>query len=165
MEQRKRRTSGRTAVARPPGAPSRSEVRDAAARDALEPLAPGERPPALLAAVAVATALGLGNAIAFAAGATIGGKHPGPGVLAFTGLMALLAGGMYARRYIAVLAFEALLGLAVALFSLFLVESANALALVVCVVVIAGAGLLFWKLVRVMGRLAAPPPGAQSSSG
>ena len=95
-----------------------------------QPLAPGERPPALLAAVALATALGLGNAIAFAAGATIGGKHPGPGVLAFSGLMALLAGGMFARRYVAVLAFEALLGLAVAFFSLFLIESANVLALV-----------------------------------
>ena len=46
-------------------------------------------------------------------------------MLAFSGLMAILAGGMWARRYLAVLAFEALLALAVLVFSLFLVEAAN----------------------------------------
>jgi hypothetical protein len=72
--------------------------------------------------------------------------------------MAILAVGMWARRYLAVLAFEALLALAVLVFSLFLVEAANVLALILCVVVIAGAGWLFWKLVRVLSRLATPPP-------
>jgi len=143
---------------RPAARASRSAERDEAARQTLAPLAPGERPRPLLAAVALATALGLGNAIAYAAGATIAGKHPGPGVLAFSGLMALLAAGMWTRRYLAVLAFEALLALIVVFFALFLVEAANVLALVVCVGVIVGAGWLFWKLVRVMGRLAAPPP-------
>jgi len=182
MERRKRRTSARTAVTsngaghNPPGpggaistapapARSRSAERDAAAREALTPLAPGERPPALLAAVTLAAALGIGNAIAYAAGATIAGKHPSAGVLAFSGLMALLAGGMWARRYLAVLAFEALLALVVLFFSLFLVESANVLALVLCVVVIAGGGVLFWKLVRVMGRLSAPRSAERLSPG
>jgi hypothetical protein len=84
-------------------------------------------------------------------------------VLAFSGLMALLAGGMWTRRYIAVLAFEALLALTVILFALFLVEAANVLGLLLCVAVIAGAGVLFWKLVRVMGRLAAPRAHSPSS--
>jgi hypothetical protein len=136
--------------------PSRSQRRDQLAREALSPLAPGERPPALLAAVAVAALLGGGNAIAYAAGAHIAGKHPSPGVLAFSGLMAVLAAGMWTRRYIAVLAFEALLVFAVLLFSLLLVEAANLEGGLVSVVVIAGGGWLFWKLVRVMGRLAAP---------
>jgi hypothetical protein len=135
---------------------SRSERRDHAAREALLPLAPGERPPALLAAVALAAVLGIGNAIAYAAGAHIAGRHPSVGVLAFSGLMALLAAGMWIRRYIAVLAFEALLALAVLVFSLSLVEAANLEAVLLCVAVIAGGGWLFWKLVRVMGRLAAP---------
>ena len=65
----------------------------------------------------------------------------GIGVLAFTGLMALLAGGMWTKRYIAVLAFEGLLALAVLLFSLSLVEAANLEAALLCVGVIAGGGL------------------------
>jgi hypothetical protein len=70
--------------------------------------------------------------------------------------MALLAGGMWTKRYIAVLAFEGLLALAVLLFSLSLIEAANLQAVLLCVGVIVGGGWLFWKLVRVMGRLAAP---------
>jgi hypothetical protein len=136
--------------------PSRSQRRDQLARDALTPLGPGERPAALLAAIGVAVLLGGGNAIAYAAGAHIAGKHPSPGVLAFSGLMAVLAAGMWTRRYIAVLAFEALLVFAVLLFSLLLVEAANLQAVALSVVVIAGGGWLFWKLVRVMGRLGAP---------
>jgi hypothetical protein len=172
MEHRKRRMSARPGAGvrrREPSSEAGAGVRrrrpsseagtdrDEAARRALEPLAPGERPRPLLAAIALATALGTANAAAYAAGATIGGKHPGAGVLAFSALMALLAAGMWTRRYLAVLAFEALLALAVLVFSLFLIESANVLALVVCLVVIGGGGFLFWKLVRVMGRLATPP--------
>jgi hypothetical protein len=141
----------------PRGRRARGEARDAELRAALAPLAPGERPRSLLAAVAVCTVLGAANAIAFAAGAKIEGRHPGAGVLAFTALMVMLAGGMWARRYLAVLAFEALLALAVLAFSLFLIEASNLEAVLLCVAVIAGAGWLFWKLVRVMGRLSVPP--------
>lgn len=130
-------------------------MRDQAAREALAPLAPGERPASLRAAVVVAGLLGAINAIAYAAGAKIGGHHPSAGVLAFTGLMFVLGAGMWTRRYLAVIAFEALLALAVMLFSLFLVESANIEAVLLCVAVICGGGWLFWKLIRVMGRLAA----------
>jgi len=139
-----------------PAPPSRSQRRDQAARDALAPLAPGERPAPLLAAVAVAGLLGAANAISYAAGARIAGKHPGAGVLAFTAVMALLAGGMWARRYLAVLAFEALIAVTVMFFTLFLVEASNLEGVLLCVGVIVGGGWLFWKLVRVMGRLAAP---------
>jgi len=132
-------------------------LRDEAARAALAPLAAGERPRPLLAAVLVCGLLGAGNAIAFAANARIDGKHAGVGVLAFTGLMAVLAGGMWARRYLFVLAFEALLALVVLVFCLFLVEASNVEAVVLCVAVIGCSGWLFWKLVRVMGRMSAPP--------
>jgi hypothetical protein len=157
-EPRKRRSAA-TRAPRAAGAPSRDEL----ARAALAPLAPGERPRALLAAIAVAALLGLGNAIAFAAGATIAGKHPGAGVLAFTGLMAILATGMWWRRYLAVLAFEALMVAIVLVFALLLVEAANLEAIALCIAVIGGAGALFWKLVRVMGRIAVP--GQSSGAG
>ncbi|HEY5390210.1 MAG TPA: hypothetical protein VIJ83_06600 [Solirubrobacteraceae bacterium] len=154
--------------ARPPAdaAPSpRAQARRAReeeARAALTPLAPGERPRPLLAAVAACTLLGGANVIAYAAGAKIDGHHPGAGVLAFTGLMALLGGGMWARRYLAVLAFEALLALVVLVFALFLVEASNIEAVALCVGIIGLGGWLFWKLVRVMGRMSAP---RQPSSG
>jgi hypothetical protein len=140
---------------------SRTERRNEEARSALAPLAPGEWPRPLLAAIALAGLLGAGNLIAYAAGARIAGHHPGAGVLAFTAVMAILAGGMCARRYLAVLAFEALLAVTVIFFSLFLVEASNLEGVLLCVGVIAGGGWLFWKLVRVMGRLSAP---RQSSS-
>jgi hypothetical protein len=148
-------------AALPAPEPSRTELRNQEARLALAPLAPGERPRPLLAAIAVAGLLGAGNLIAYTAGAKIAGHHPGAGVLAFTAVMALLAGGMWARRYLAVLAFEALLAVTVIFFSLFLVEASNLEGVLLCVGVIAGGGWLFWKLVRVMGRLSAP---RQSSS-
>jgi hypothetical protein len=151
LQRRKRRPPPAAA-----GQPSRSERRDLAAREALAPLAPGERPMALLVATWTSGLLATGNAVAYAAGAKIAGRHPGVGVLAFTVLMAMLAGGMWYRRYIAVLAFEALLALIVLVFCLFLVEAANLEAVLLCVAVIGGGGWLFWKLVRVMGRLAAP---------
>jgi hypothetical protein len=134
--------------------PSRSELRDEAARAALRPLAPGERPAPLLVAIAVAALLAGGNLIAYALGAKIDGRHPGPGVLAFTAFTGMLATGMWLARYWALLAFQAMLTLIILAFSLFLIEASNVEALVLCVGVISAAGWLFWKLVRVMGRLA-----------
>jgi hypothetical protein len=161
-QRRKRRPAGRArgehepapvADAPAPAQPSRSQLRDETARAALSPLAPGERPRALLVAVAVTGLSGAGNAIAYAAGAKIGGHHPGAGVLAFSAAAGALSVGMWMRRYLAVLAFEALLALIVLLFSLFLVEAGNIEGAVLCVGVILAGAWLFWKLVRVMGRL------------
>jgi hypothetical protein len=103
--------------------------------------------------VAVTGLSAAGNAIAYAAGAKIAGHHPGAGVLAFSAAAASLSVGMWMRRYLAVLAFEALLALIVLLFSLFLVEAGNIEGAVLCVGVIGASAWLFWKLVRVMGRL------------
>ena len=61
-----------------------------------------------------------------------------------------------AARYWAVLGFEALLGSSSVLLALSLLRASNVLAVVVCVPIIWAAGWLFWKLIRVMGRLQAP---------
>lgn len=130
--------------------------RDEAARAALTPLDPDERPPALLVAVAVALALAIGvvvgaltvNGLASHGGSLVGGVFLG-------GVLALLAGGMYARRYWAVLAFEALLAFQILVTSLALVVASTLLAAGLCLVSIVLAGWLFWKLVRVMGRIQA----------
>jgi hypothetical protein len=150
---RKRRPVAAPAVDDEAPQRSRSQVRDDAARASLEPLAPGERPIGLLAAIAVAGALALGNAIAYLAGAKIDGKHQGPSVLAFTALTGTLAVGMLLARYWAVILFEALLTLIILLFSLFLVEAESIAGAALCLAVLIPSGWLFWKLIRVMGRI------------
>ncbi|MGZ8634726.1 MAG: hypothetical protein ACXWZZ_12860 [Solirubrobacteraceae bacterium] len=136
---------------------SRSEERNAAVRAGLTPLAPGERPPALVAAAVVAALLGVANLAALLVGLDVRGEEPGAiGVLVFCAVMFVAAAGLWLARYWAVLGFEALLGIIVVFFSLFLLRASNVLAVVVCVPIILGAGWLFWKLIRVMGRLQAP---------
>ncbi len=136
---------------------ARAEERNAAVRAQLEPLKPGERPPALVAAAVLAAALGTANLVAWIAGVEVEGQEPSAlGVLAFCAVMYLAAGGLWLARYWAVLGFEALLGIIVVFFSLFLLRASNVLAVVVCVPIIGIAGWLFWKLIRVMGRIQAP---------
>jgi hypothetical protein len=136
---------------------SRSERRSAAVRAELEPLGPRERPPALLVSIAVASVLGGVNLAGYVAGLEINGHRPGPGILGFSLLMGLGAWGMARRRYWAVLAFEAFLALIVLYFCLLLIVASNLEALLICLVGIGAGSWLFWKLVRVMARLQAPP--------
>jgi hypothetical protein len=138
----------------------RVEAENALARELLVPLAPGERPGPLIASVIVTALAGLGNLIAYVAGAHIEGKHPAAaGILLFSLVMFGLAYGMWQRSAISVLLFMAVLAVVIILFSLFLVEASNVLALVVPPIFIVGGGYLFWKLVRVLGRIQAPPGG------
>ena len=82
-----------------------------------------------------------------------GGSLPGAVLLAV--VLALLALGMYRRRYWAVLGFEALLAFQIIVTSLALVVASTLAAAGVCLVGIGLGGWLFWKLVRVMGRIQA----------
>jgi hypothetical protein len=129
---------------------------DRAAPPLLEPLGEDERPVALRVAVAVCLLL----AIAIMIGAATvhdlsrhGGSLPGAVFLAL--VLALLAQGMYRRRYWAVLGFEALLAFQILVTSLALVVASTIAAAVVCLLSISLGGWLFWKLVRVMGRIQA----------
>jgi hypothetical protein len=129
---------------------------DRQARAALKPLGPDERPPALMVAVAVCAVL----AVAVIVGTlTIHGlsRHGGslPGGVFLAGVLALLAVGMYRRRYWAVLGFEALLAFQVIVTSLALVVADTVRAAALCLLAIVFGGWLFWKLIRVMGRIQA----------
>jgi hypothetical protein len=135
-----------------PGQPSRDEL----ARVALRPLDENERPAALVVAIAVCVLV----AIAVLTGAATvhdlsrhGGSLPGAVFLAV--ILALLAQGMYRRRYWAVLGFEALLAFQIIVTSLALVVASTLTAAGLCLLSIALGGWLFWKLVRVMGRIQA----------
>jgi hypothetical protein len=136
---------------------ARSEQRNEALRAGLTPLAPGERPRALAVAAVLAAALAVVNLAAYAVGVEVDGRRPGVlGVLLFAALMLAAAWGLWNRRYWAVLGFEALLGITLGFAGLSLMVASNVAALVLCVTILLGGGWLFWKLVRVMGRLQAP---------
>ena len=131
-------------------------TREEHAQASLTPLEPDERPPALLVAVAVAALLALAvivGALTIHSLSHHGGSLPGGVFLAC--VLALLALGMYRRRYWAVLGFEALLTFQILATSLALVVASTLLAAGLCLVSIVLAGWLFWKLVRVMGRIQA----------
>jgi hypothetical protein len=135
---------------------ARSEERNAAVRATLTPLAPGEHPPALKAAIVVAILLALSNLVAFALGADVPGSGSRAGGLVFVAVMALAAWGMWRQRYWAVLGFATLMALITVAFTLLVLIASNVLAVVVCVAFAVSAGWLFWKLIRVMARLQAP---------
>jgi hypothetical protein len=138
------------------GSRSRSQLRDERARAALTPLAEGERPVALLIAVAVAALLAIGVAAGVLSIHDLR-RHGGsvPGGVFLTVVLAALAVGMYRRRYWAVLGFEALLAFQILVTSLALVIANTILAAALCLLSIGLGGWLFWKLVRVMGRMQA----------
>lgn len=136
---------------------ARSRARDDALRAGLTPLAPGERPTPLVAATAVAALLGLMNLAFLAAGVEVSGEDAQPGgVVALSAVLLLAAWGMWRRRYWAVLGFEVLLGITIAFAALSLLVASNLAAVALCLAIAGLAGWLFWKLVRVMGRLQAP---------
>jgi len=137
------------------GEPPGEDARDGAAA-ALAPLAEGERPAALLAAIAVCVVLALGVIVGALSVHDLE-RHGGslPGAIFLAAILLLLARGMYARRYSAVLGFEALLTFQIIVTSLALVVASTLLAAAICVLGIGLGGWLFWKLVRVMGRIQA----------
>jgi hypothetical protein len=140
-----------TSAARPRGA-----ARDAQIRAALAPLSPGEWPIALRVAIGVCVVLAIAVIVGAASVHDLsrhGGSLPGAALLAV--VLALLAQGMYRHRYWAVLSFEALLAFQIIVTSLALVVASTIVAALVCVISVGLGGWLFWKLVRVMGRMQA----------
>jgi hypothetical protein len=133
-----------------------SGQREELLRAELEPLGEDERPPALLVAIAVCVLLAIGVIVGAATVHDLrsrGGSLPGGVFLAC--VFALLAVSMYRRRYWAVLGFEALLAFQILVTALALVIASTILAAAICVVSIGLGGWLFWKLIRVMGRIQA----------
>lgn len=137
-----------------------SAERDEIARAGLTPLEPGERPTAVVVASVVAVVLAVVNLGCFFAGVEVQGRQPNvAGVLVFGALMLAAAWGMWNLRYWALLGFQALLAVTLVIAGLSIMVAGNLLAVVVCLVVLGLGGWLFWKLVRVLGRVKVPRPG------
>jgi hypothetical protein len=135
---------------------ARSRERDDAARAALVPLAPGEKPRAVVVSAALAALIALGNLVLLAAGREVDGERPVVGGLIFTAVMVTAAVGMWQLRYWAVLGFEVLLGVSLVFALLGLLRASNLEGVLACVAVIVVAGPLFWFLIRAMARIQMP---------
>jgi prepilin signal peptidase PulO-like enzyme (type II secretory pathway) len=155
------RTRGPAGGSGRPSRSARSEERDAAVRATLQPLGPGERPWALRVAVALAVVLPLINLVMLGAGYhPLGGHGASAGSdLVYVVVMLACAGGMWQKRYGAVLAFQVVLLITILAAALALVRASNLLGFVEATVVLALAGWLFYKLIRVLSRLQLPRAG------
>jgi hypothetical protein len=128
-------------------------------RESLEPLGEGERPTAVTVGAIVAFLLAAGNLIAYFAGLEIDGDRPSPLSFAFPALLLVAAWGMWRVRYWAVLGMQAILAFVLIGFSLnllFAVTSDRLVSAAVSVAVLAGAGVLFWSMVKAMARIQMP---------
>jgi hypothetical protein len=159
-QSRKRRARARTP--RPaPGGYARSRVRDEEARAALKPLAPGERPGAVTVGAAAAALLAVANLVALVAGYNAGedtvslGSDLGASIIV-TGLLVVLAYGMWKARYWAVLGMQTLLAITIIFASLALLTAVSVWAAVLVLIILGLAGALFWFLVKAMARIQMP---------
>jgi hypothetical protein len=136
---------------------ARGRAKDEAARAALKPLGPGERPRAVTVAAVVAALIAAANVALVIGGYELeDGSRPTSGALVFAAIMVAAAIGMWQRRYWAVLGFEALLGIAIVFAALSLMVASNLVAVLLCVAIIALASPLFWFLIRAMARIQLP---------
>jgi hypothetical protein len=122
----------------------------------LEPLREGERPGALLVAVAVCAALAVAVIVSALTVRDLS-RHGGslPGALFIAAVLGTLASGMYRSRYWALLGFQALLAFQIIVASLALVVASGWAAAAGCIASVAFGGWLFWRLVRVLSRISA----------
>lgn len=156
-----RSEGAREPASRGGSATSRTEAKNAAAREKLAPLAEGERPRAVTIGAIVAAAIAVANLGAWVAGVEVRGEQPSIAWVVVLGTLLLVtAWGMWRARYWAVLAMQALLGLTlvtVSLSVLFQVAGGELLpALLSTVLVLVPAGALFWFLIRAMARIQMP---------
>jgi NADPH-dependent curcumin reductase CurA len=141
---------------------ARGRARDEAARAALEPLRPGERPTAVTVGAVVAGGFAIANLVALVAGwDTTPGSSDDRGAaiagsLLVAGLLCLVAYGMWKARYWAVLGMQTLLAITIVISSLALVTATSAWAAVLLVAIACAAGALFWFLVKAMARIQMP---------
>jgi hypothetical protein len=135
---------------------ARSRERDEAARAALVPLAPGERPWPIVVCAALAVVFAVANVLLVLAGWEVDGDRPVVGGLVFAAIMLAAAVGMWFLKYWAVLGFEVLLGVTFGGAMLSILRATNLEAVLLSVGVMALTGPLFWLLIRQMARIQMP---------
>jgi hypothetical protein len=137
---------------------AKAEVRNQAAREALVPLAEGERPPIVTVAAILAALVALSIVVTFAAGVKVNGSTPKVSTIAAPALiMGVLAWGMWGARYWAVVCFQLVLAFLIftSVYGLLVIAtSVGEFAVTLGLLVVSG--VLFWKMVKAMARIQMP---------
>lgn len=142
---------------------SRSELRNEAAREELEPLAEGERPRVVTVGAIVSGLIAASIAIAWIAGAKVQvtgsdlSERPNPfQVFPPAILFAVMAYGMWRARYWAVLGFEAIMAILMVGSFIALIAATSVFKGISAAFVLIGAGSLFWFTVKALARIQIP---------
>lgn len=141
------------------GARSKSEAKNQAVRDSLEPLAPGERPLAVTIAAIASAVLCVANLVVYLLSDHAVGADRGKEVfqtVTICAILAVAAWGMWRAKYWAVLGFQTVLGLQVIILSLSILKAKNIWVVLLFLVIIALSSVLFWFLIRAMARIQMP---------
>lgn len=143
-------------------APSRRELRDQEARDALEPLDEGERPLVVTLGAILSALIALSIVGAWAAGAeapTADGGSERPTVLQVfppSILFGVMAYGMWRRRYWAVLGFQAVMAIIMVGAFIALIGATSVFRALTAALALSLAGCLFWFTVKALARIQMP---------
>jgi hypothetical protein len=151
----KEATSGRERMER---GYAKAEVRNREAREALEPLADGERPLVVTIGAAIAALVALSILGGYLSGVEVNGEKPHLAqVLAPALLMGIMAWGMWRARYWAVLGFQLLLVFLIfsAVYGLAL-QAASVAQFAATLGLLAVTGSLFFFMVKAMARIQMP---------
>jgi peptidoglycan/LPS O-acetylase OafA/YrhL len=135
---------------------AKAEVRNQAAREALVPLAPGERPPVVTFAAILAALVALSIVVTYVAGVTVYGSKLST-VAAPALIMGVLAWGMWRARYWAVVCFQVVLVFLIfcAVYGLMVIATSLG-EFAVTLGLLAVSGTLFWLMVKAMARIQMP---------
>jgi hypothetical protein len=149
---------------------SRSELKNRAARERLEPLGEGERPLVVTIGAVLSLLIAVSIVVAWIAGVEVqvGNTdiHERPSafqVFPPAILFAVMGAGMLRARYWAVLGFQAIMAIIMIGAFIALIAATSAFQAISMVVVLAIAGALFWFTVKALARIQMPSPGERGA--
>ncbi len=145
----------------------RSEARNEAAREELEPLEEDERPLVVTIGAIVSALIAVSAIVGYLAGVEVtkigsdgieqgSDEAPIASIIAVVALMGTMAWGMWKARYWAVLGYQALLVIVLVAASLGLVQATEWPQAVGTTVLIVGAGTMFYFMIKAMARIQMP---------
>lgn len=140
---------------------AKAELKNQAAREALEPLGAGERPTVVTVGAVFSTVVAVILLASSLVGLITDAKVNGESInlaqwFGMAGIMSLMAWGMWRVRYWAVLGFQMVLVLLILAGVLGLVIAATLLQIVSTLILVIGLSVLFWFMVKAMARIQMP---------
>jgi hypothetical protein len=137
---------------------AKAELRNQAAREALTPLAEGERPRVVTIGAILSGLIAISIVVGYLAGVQVDGETPKlPQIVAPAGIMGVMAWGMWRARYWAVLGFQLILVFLIfsAVFGL-AVQASTVGQFAATLGLLAVSGTFFFFMVKAMARIQMP---------